>query len=222
MPEAAEPELRPGAALTVLVVDDKPENRIFLVEILKAVGFDTAEARTGEEAIARFEAWQPHAILMDMRMPVMDGYEATRRIKATARGRKTPVIAVTASAFDDERRRATAVGVNAYLSKPVQVADLFTTLARCLPVQYVYAEGPGNGKGKPATPPASVTPAQVAGLAADIRNRLRAAVASGDGEALLALMTQVEAVDADLAAGLRRLVKGYEYERLLELLGSDG
>ena len=206
----------------VLLVDDEEVVRKVLGALLTKHGYQVDTAVNGEEALAKVAGGFFDHIITDLSMPVMDGYEATRRIKATARGRKTPVIAVTASAFDDERRRATAVGVNAYLSKPVQVADLFTTLARCLPVQYVYAEGPGNGKGKPATPPASVTPAQVAGLAADIRNRLRAAVASGDGEALLALMTQVEAVDADLAAGLRRLVKGYEYERLLELLGSDG
>jgi PAS domain S-box-containing protein len=204
----------------VLVVDDNQENRTVLCAVLGAAGFQTSEASTGQEAVASFEAWNPHAILMDMRMPVMDGYEATRRIKITSQGQRTPVIAVTASAFDEQRQAVVAAGVDDYLSKPVRIADVFATLAKHLGVQYVYANLPSSEdvSGRAAAP-SSPTQAQIAALPPDLREAMRAAVASVDSESLLALLGQVETLDRDLAAGLRHLVAGYDYEALMKLTG---
>ena len=85
----------------ILIVEDVAENRLFLVQLLSSVGFEVREAENGQAAIAIWESWQPDLILMDMRMPVMDGYEATRQIKATLAGQKTAIVALTASVFDN-------------------------------------------------------------------------------------------------------------------------
>jgi PAS domain S-box-containing protein len=131
--------LKPGQpTYRVLVADDRRENRILLSEMLKAVGFDVLEVRDGRETLACFERWRPHLILMDMRMPIMDGYEACQCIRATEAGSRTGIVAVTASAFDDMRQQVWESGVDAYISKPFQEQELFETIHNCLGVEYVY------------------------------------------------------------------------------------
>ena len=90
----------------ILVVDDRPENLRVVENLLKAVGFETNIAADGLEAVKKFEDWKPDLILMDLRMPVLDGYEATRMIKFSERGKNTPIIALTASAFEEEDRKS--------------------------------------------------------------------------------------------------------------------
>src|SRR3569623_1376371 len=100
----------------VLVVDDEPNNRGWLTSLLKMGGFDTREAENGEVAIRIWQDWGPRLILMDMRMPVMDGLETTRRIRSLPRGQETAIIALTASAMEENRRAAMESGVNDFLS----------------------------------------------------------------------------------------------------------
>ena len=133
--------LVPGAGpYRILVVDDIQINRVLLLKLLKPIGFDVKEASDGIEALKIFEYWAPHAVLMDMRMPNMDGYEATRRLKSTEAGRATFVIAITANAFEDSRRQAMASGMDAYLSKPFRPEELFDLLEKTLGLRYVFAE----------------------------------------------------------------------------------
>ena len=122
----------------ILVVDDKNDNLKVASNLLKLVGFDTNEAVNGEDAIEKFESWNPHLILMDMRMPVMDGYEATRRIKSTEKGQKTPIIALTASTFEDELNKIKALEMHGYIRKPFRENDLFNTIGKILGIKYIY------------------------------------------------------------------------------------
>ncbi|HBE17036.1 MAG TPA: hypothetical protein DEG17_19130 [Cyanobacteria bacterium UBA11149] len=120
----------------ILVVDDRWENRQVLSKLLRAVGFQVKEAVNGEEAVTISENWQPHLIWMDMRMPVMNGYEATQRIKATQQD--IIIIALTASAFEEERSQILAHGCNDYLRKPFQESVIFAKMAQYLGVEYIY------------------------------------------------------------------------------------
>jgi len=104
---------------TVLLVEDNEDNLIVYRTILDHVGYRVIEARDGEEGVARARADHPDLILMDVSLPKMDGWEATRRIKADAKTRQIPIIAVTAHALDDDREKATQVGCDGYLAKPV-------------------------------------------------------------------------------------------------------
>jgi PAS domain S-box-containing protein len=115
----------------VLVVDDLPDNSQLLCKLLEPVGFVAEEAANGALALARLaRAPEVHAVLMDMRMPVMDGFEATRRIRADARLTHLPVIAVTASAFDEDALAVMACGVDAYVRKPVDPDALLHALGQ--------------------------------------------------------------------------------------------
>ena len=104
---------------TVLLVEDNEDNLIVYRTILDHVGYRVIEARDGEEGVARARADKPDLILMDVSLPKMDGWEATRRIKADESTRQIPIIAVTAHALDDDREKAIQVGCDGYLAKPV-------------------------------------------------------------------------------------------------------
>ena len=123
----------------ILVVEDVAENRSFLVQLLVLVGFEVREAENGQVAIGIWETWHPDLILMDMRMPVMDGYEATRLIKATPGGQKTAIVALTASVFDN-KPAILAAGCNDCVQKPFRESELFAKIAEHLGVQYIYAQ----------------------------------------------------------------------------------
>jgi two-component system sensor histidine kinase/response regulator len=105
-------------AVTILIVDDQEANRRLLTLLLEPLGHPTIVAANGDDAIQQFTHHKASLILMDMRMPVMDGFEATRRIRALEGGRKARIVAITASAFDDENRDIRATGVDDVLLKP--------------------------------------------------------------------------------------------------------
>jgi len=203
--------LEPGAGpFRILVVDDIPDNRTLLCKLLRPVGFEIAEASNGVEALDIFDSWSPHAVLMDMRMPIMDGYEATRRIKATAAGSSIPVIAVTASAFEDDFEQVMATGMYAYLRKPFRTEDLFEMLGKCLDLHYVFAADtpPGHIEAKP------LTAESITALPKDIVEAMRQAVEDGDMARLTRIVSQVEKIDSATAHELWALTDRYDYEEL--------
>ncbi len=102
------------------------------------------EAKDRKEAVEVFDAEAPHAVLMDVRMPVMDGLEATRRIKSTEQGKETPVIAVTGQAFEEDRARVLAAGADDFVRKPFRWEEIFDKIAACLAVEYTYDDGEGG------------------------------------------------------------------------------
>ena len=102
----------------ILAVDDQEDNRRILRDLLTSAGFDVLEAKTGEEAVATAEAEVPALILMDIQLPGIDGYEATRRIKANPKLRAIPLIVVTSYALSGDEAKAFTAGADAYVSKP--------------------------------------------------------------------------------------------------------
>ena len=137
---AATPE---GPALRLLLVEDNPANQRVAMLLLAKLGHDVAVAANGKLALERLAEGRFDAVLMDCQMPVMDGYEATRRIRAgTEAGidRHIPVIALTAYAMADDRAKCLAAGMNDQLTKPVRAADLRAALERVLPAA---RRGPG-------------------------------------------------------------------------------
>jgi two-component system sensor histidine kinase/response regulator len=124
----------------ILVVDDRADNRLVLVRLLSSIGLLVREAENGQEAVAVWEDWQPQLIWMDMRMPVMDGYEATKQIKAHPLGKTTVIIALTASAFEEERKSILAAGCDDFMPKPFEAKILFAKMEEFLGIRYVYDE----------------------------------------------------------------------------------
>jgi PAS domain S-box-containing protein len=131
--------LAPGQSnYRLLVVEDQAESRQLLVKLLNSRGFEVREAENGQTAIDLWEQWQPHLIWMDLRMPVLDGYEATRRIKAASQGHTT-IIALTASAFEETQAAILAAGCDDFVHKPFRSETIFNKMAEHLGISYIYA-----------------------------------------------------------------------------------
>lgn len=206
--------LEDASDLRVLVVDDKTDNRRVIVALLASAGIPHRQASDGEEAIAVWQAWRPQLVLMDMRMPVMDGYEATRRIKAA--GEPTKVIAVTASAFDQDVDEILGTGADALLMKPFRANDLFAKMAAVTGLALRYAAA-GLPAPETATPD-ELTADRLSALGAERRDRMREAVLRADSRSLVKLIDEIAADHPALAQQLGDLAERYEYDRLTQLL----
>ncbi len=123
--------LSPGQpSYRLLVVEDQPDSRYFLVKLLQSVGFDVREAVNGQDALEMLSSWRPHLVWMDLHLPLMDGYETARRMKADPNGHEVIVIALTASSnFEREHERALSAGCDDFVYKPVPAAVIFDKLA---------------------------------------------------------------------------------------------
>jgi signal transduction histidine kinase/ligand-binding sensor domain-containing protein/CheY-like chemotaxis protein len=131
--------LEGAAGLRILIVEDHPENRALLRKLLTPFGFELAEAENGEIGVRLAAEWKPHLVLMDRRMPVMDGVTATRRIRELPEGEKIKISAVTAEAFKEDYASMMEAGCDAFVRKPYRIEEILTTVAALLPVQLVRA-----------------------------------------------------------------------------------
>jgi GAF domain-containing protein/CheY-like chemotaxis protein len=199
----------------MLVVDDKRENRRLLVEWLQAAGLAVREAADGQAAIEIWESWSPHLIWMDVRMPVMDGYEATRRIKARVGGQATVIIALTASAFEHEQEIVRAAGCDDVVRKPVREATIFAKIAEHLGIRFIYEDPQPSAVAERA---AELRPADLAALPAEWLAALRQAADEVDTALADAAITRIRERDAALADGLADLVSNYRFDKLQLLI----
>jgi two-component system cell cycle response regulator DivK len=117
----------------ILVVEDQEDNRQILRDLLGNAGYDMVEAENGEEALAEVEKQKPDLILMDIQLPVMDGYEATRRIKANPDLKAIPIIVVTSYALSGDEGKARDAGCDAYVTKPYSPRQLLAKVKEFLP-----------------------------------------------------------------------------------------
>jgi PAS domain S-box-containing protein len=210
-------KLRPGQQpFRVLIADDKADNRILLAQMLERTGFTIREVANGEQAVEVFEEWHPHLILMDTRMPVMDGYEAIEKIRSGAGGKDVKIVSVTASAFSDDRKKAIGIGADDFLGKPFREEVLFEKIKVLLAVEYVYAENPLVLKPEPEGAGALLKE-KAAALPEELINRLHYAVLSADLDLMLELISQIGIQDTATAGSLRNLAENFEYRKLLEI-----
>ena len=208
--------LEPGQPrYKMLIVDDKADNRKLMVSLLNPFGFRLRQAENGQEALEIWDAWEPDIVWMDMRMPVMDGYEATQTIKATNRGQHTPVIAVSASSFEEGRTVVMQSGCDAFLRKPFKEDELFELAHKHLGVRFIYAESqePIDTESRRV-----LKPEDLASLPKELRMRFADAIELGDMEIIAQILEEIRVQDENLAAGLNRLVDNFEYDVLMRLI----
>jgi len=117
----------------ILVVEDQEDNRRIMRDLLTSAGYEMIEALTGESGVERADADRPDLILMDIQLPGLDGYEATRRIKANPDLRRIPVIAVTSYALSGDEQKAQDAGCDGYVAKPFSPRALLATIRTFLP-----------------------------------------------------------------------------------------
>jgi two-component system, sensor histidine kinase and response regulator len=214
----------------VLVVEDQITNRMIVVRLLSKMGFEVREAVNGEEAIALWQSWSPDLILMDMQMPVMDGYEATQQIRrrereaqvSSDRPSHTAIIALTASAFDEQRQRMLEAGCDECLYKPIRADGLLTAIAQRLGVRYAYTETPerANELQQNTATPATEQPLQASDLEVmplSWRTELRHAAAQLNPSLCTRLIKQIPAEHVELARALKKVVYNFQFATLIEL-----
>jgi signal transduction histidine kinase/DNA-binding response OmpR family regulator len=197
----------------ILVVDDRTESRQILVRLLTPLGFEVREAGNGEEAVTFWEDWQPHLILMDMRMPVMDGRQATRRIRAAEKGKRTVIVALTASSFESDRAQILSDGCDDFLRKPFREEALFESMHKHLGAQFIYEDTPAVPGVEPVDSMAATA------LPAELQEQLERALTELDSAEVERLIEVVRHHDAALADMFSQMAYRYEYARMLELLG---
>ena len=199
----------------LLIVDDRWDNRQLLIKLLNPLGFEIKEATNGVEAIELWSNWEPHLIFMDMRMPVIDGYEATKRIKATIQGQATAIIALSASNFGEARAVVFSAGCDDFIHKPFREADIFDALHKHIGVRYVYDEPPIEPN---STPTQALTPEAIAALPADWLASLQKAAIEGDLDLILTQIEQIPSQNDALANALASLAKKFQFKQLLTLI----
>ncbi len=202
----------------ILVVDDSEANRLLLKRLLQEVGFNVREAANGEQAVTEFAVFRPHMIWMDIRMPVMDGYEATRRIRGMDGGSAVKIAALTASAFTDEQEKVIGVGCDAFLRKPFRDSDLFEVMRQLIGVRYDY--GSPLDDDTPTAVVAAETDLAVAlaRLPQPLRHRLRQALEIGEVSDVAAAVAEVAALDNTLAIVLTQYTNEFRYSELCDRL----
>ena len=202
--------------MRILVVDDRWENRRLLTELLTPVGFEVCEAENGQEAIALWESWEPHLIWMDMRMPVMNGYEATRQIKAHLKGHATIIIALTASAFDEERAVILSAGCNDFVRKPLREEVIWEKMAQYLGVRYVYEDGE-SVKDEKMSSDFILERASLQVMPPEWVVQLHMAALRTDEKQIFSLLNQIPQEFAPLANALTDLVNNFRIDRIIDL-----
>jgi two-component system sensor histidine kinase ChiS len=216
--------LQPGQPIyRLLIVDDKEVNRKLLLKLLSPLGFEVREAENGQQAIEMWESWAPHLIFMDMRMPVMDGYEATRRIKGSTKGQATVIVALTASALEEDRLVILSEGCDAYIRKPFREEDLFDTLTKHLGVRFTYREEPAElALAGPSNARDILTPSALSALPAEWLSELRQATIRADFNGILSSIDRIREQDARLADALALLARDFEYTKIMRLIEQAG
>ncbi len=232
----------------LLVVEDNQENRQFLMQLLRSVGFEVESATNGLEAVSLWQSWSPHLIWMDMRMPVMDGYAATQRIRELERSKfaasepqadnnlfksssaalesqsgetvqtTTKILALTASAFEDERSAILAAGCDDFVFKPATEAVLFEKISEHLGVQYLYQEQAATQVPKvSAMADELLTARALQVMPQHWIDQVQRAARIADEDLILELIDQIPDSQSGLAEGLKALVGELQLDKLIEL-----
>jgi PAS domain S-box-containing protein len=199
----------------ILIVDDRDDNRQLLLKILATFDFELKEACNGLEAVEVWTSFEPHLIFMDMWMPVMDGGEATQRIKATVKGETTVIIAVSAANAEEARTVTISNDWDDFIHKPFQEADIFATLHKHLGVRYIYDEPESVPEPTQIEAP---TPENVAALPADWLTALEKATIECDLELILSQIEQIRDRNDSLASALAALANEFQFNQILALI----
>jgi CheY-like chemotaxis protein len=201
--------------LTAVVADDRSTNRDVLVRMLQSAGIKTLEARDGRAALDLIREHRPPIVLMDVRMPVMSGLEATKIIRDDPTLKDTVVIAVTASVFPDFQQKIRDAGCNEVISKPLRASEIFSAIERHLPVKFVTTPIQPAVKREVSAPRIALPPE----LATDIAQRIRAATEIGDVSALDDIVAQLQADESAtaIAADVSKMVKSFNFDGLKHL-----
>lgn len=203
----------------ILIVEDQMENWLLLQRLLEDVGLPVRVAKNGVEGVEMFQAWRPHFILMDLRMPVMDGLEATQRIRALDSGREVKIAALTASVFKEERDNVLAAEMDDFISKPYRPEEIFACLTRHLGIRFIDE---GAAAASALTPMAALNSEALATLPDEFRGELTTAIVSLDNTRIAELIRRVSELNPALGEALAHHADHLSYTAILRALRAGG
>ncbi|MDP3618021.1 MAG: ATP-binding protein, partial [Rhodoferax sp.] len=201
----------------ILIVEDQLDNQLLLTKLMKNVGFEVMVAPNGAQALDLFQSWRPHLIWMDRRMPVMDGLEATRRIREIAAGGEVKIVAVTASVFTEQRDEMLQAGMDDFVRKPYRFNEIYDCMARQLGVRYQYAQAHAEEEVSNVV----LTSEMLAVLSPDRRRELHDALENLNAERISAVMAQIASLDSKLHKTLSQLIGNFDYPAILKALQTN-
>ena len=216
----------------ILIVDDREDNRQLLVKILSSLGFGVQEASNGYEAIEMWENWQPHLILMDLRMPVMDGYEATKEIRNRIQQREQEwqendspipkIVALTASTIEGKRSFTLSIGCDDFISKPFLKTDIFDALNKHLGVKYLYSDSTDfistGDRHNQSDAPSDDALAYVPALPAQWIENMRQVIRSADFDLIARTIDELRDDHPEFAQVLQDHLDNFDYQKILTLI----
>jgi signal transduction histidine kinase/CheY-like chemotaxis protein len=201
----------------ILVVDDRLENRQLLIKLLEPIGFKVKEAANGAEAIETWSSWEPHLIWMDMRMPIVNGYEATKQIKSHIKGQATIIIALTASSLDQEKAVFLSVGCDDFVGKPFRENIIFDKMAQYLGVRYLYQTENLTAKVEKLSEIEELTAKKLAVMSDRWLTQLFQAANQLDSVLIANLIAQIPEENNILARAIQQKVDNFDFDRIANL-----
>ncbi len=210
-----------GARRKVLVVDDRPHNCSLLVNALAPLGFEVYSAKNGREAIEQAIQHRPHIILMDLIMPVLSGFEATREIRHIPELQDVVIFGASASVFERDRQQAQKAGCDEFIAKPINIGQLLTLIGKYLKLEWIYKNGGGKRPPSPDRADCEEAPKEIPLPPRHELNALYELAEVGD---IMGIRRRAEALrehSPDLSSFadiLDRFAKGFEEKELLHFL----
>ncbi len=198
----------------ILVADDEPANRRLIMELLLKTGFKAEEAANGQEVIVSCRNSPPDLIFLDISMPVMNGYEVIRKLKTMEKDRHVPIIAVTASAFDENKKATLKVGADGYIRKPYKLKEIFDALQAFLGVKYIYKEE----KARERNETQKFNDKDLLKMPESLVKNMVSAAQRVDLDQLLELIDKADKIIPSAGPSLRTMAKNFQYDDLIRLL----
>jgi PAS domain S-box-containing protein len=201
----------------IMIVEDQLENQLLLSRLMTDLGLQVKIADNGEQCLELFQAWKPDLIWMDRRMPVMDGIEATRRLRKLPDGHTVKIVAVTASAFKEQQQEMLDVGMDDFVRKPYRFDEIYECLSRQLDIKYLYRD---DEQGNPSES-AVLTTAMLAELPTEARADLKDALENLDSKRITVIVQQIGEADLKLGLTLAKLAGDFDYPTILAALSAQ-
>lgn len=202
----------------IMIADDNSTNRFLLIRLLESFGWDLNGVEDGQRAVELYKTWPAHLIFMDIRMPVMDGFEATRQIKSADEKGKTKIIAISATSSTNDRKAALAAGCDDFIAKPFYETDIYNVLEKHLKVSWVYETDMSPANGKETIDSTDNLQESISNLPFELRERLEDAISRADMAAIERLIVQTGDHAPRLAVKFQELAHDFEYEKILFLI----
>jgi PAS domain S-box-containing protein len=198
----------------ILIAEDQYDNQLLLIKLMTDIGMEVMAANDGNECVRIFKEWKPDLIWMDRRMPMLDGVDATKRIRKLPKGDTVKIIAVTASAFKEQQDELMASKIDGFVSKPYRFNEIYDCLEKQLGLKFIYSDKSPEQKSLPTT----LKPEMLAGVGAELRTALRNALDTLDRGHIEEVILQIGEKDRELAELLKGLCANFDYPSILNAL----